>query len=92
MMTATCLGMIGAEGPVVTEGPFARNRLYLEMLAAALGRPVLGAGRVGDGDEPRGGAADAARRPAPEAEAEAAVGPEARFAGYAAGWREAVRA
>ncbi len=44
MMTATCLDMIGAEGPVVTEGPFAKNRLYLRMLAAALGRPVFGAG------------------------------------------------
>lgn len=45
MMTATCLDLIGAEGPVIVEGPFAANVLYLEMLAAACARPVLtGAG------------------------------------------------
>ena len=41
MMTATCLELIGAEGPVIVEGPFARNRPFAEMLAAATGRPVL---------------------------------------------------
>ena len=41
MMTATCLELIGAEGPVIVEGPFARNRPFAQMLAAATGRPVL---------------------------------------------------
>ncbi|SNS84786.1 FGGY-family carbohydrate kinase [Tropicimonas sediminicola] len=41
MMAETCLGMIGAAGPTLTEGPFARNRLFLDMLAVATGRPVL---------------------------------------------------
>ena len=34
MMTDTCLGLIGAAGPVIVEGPFARNGDYLDMLAA----------------------------------------------------------
>jgi len=38
LMTATCLDMIGAQGPSVVEGPFARNALYAEMLTAATGR------------------------------------------------------
>jgi sugar (pentulose or hexulose) kinase len=34
LMTRTCLTLIGAEGPVVVEGPFARNADYLAMLAS----------------------------------------------------------
>jgi hypothetical protein len=34
LMTDTCLGLTGAEGPVIVEGPFARNADYLDMLAA----------------------------------------------------------
>jgi sugar (pentulose or hexulose) kinase len=41
LMTATCLEMIGAEGPVIAEGPFAKNRHYVAMLEAASGRPVI---------------------------------------------------
>ncbi|WDZ77178.1 FGGY-family carbohydrate kinase [Ensifer adhaerens] len=41
MMTATCLDLIGARGEVVVEGPFAVNRSYLRMLAAATGRPIF---------------------------------------------------
>lgn len=45
MMTATCLELTGAGGPVIVEGPFAGNRVYCAMLAAATGRMVLsGAG------------------------------------------------
>lgn len=33
-MTGTCLSLTGARGPVIVEGPFARNRDYLDMLAA----------------------------------------------------------
>ena len=40
LMTATGLAMVGARGPVLVEGPFAENRLYLDMLAAATGRSV----------------------------------------------------
>jgi sugar (pentulose or hexulose) kinase len=41
MMTDTCLGLAGADGPSIVEGPFARNPEFQGMLAAATGRPVL---------------------------------------------------
>jgi len=34
LMTRTCLGLTGAQGPVIVEGPFARNADYLAMLTA----------------------------------------------------------
>ncbi len=34
LMTDTCLRLIGARGPAIVEGPFARNPDYLAMLAA----------------------------------------------------------
>ena len=34
LMTDTCLTLIGAEGPMVVEGPFARNPDFLDMLAS----------------------------------------------------------
>ena len=40
LMTAECLAITGANGPVIVEGPFAQNPLYLAMLAAATGFPV----------------------------------------------------
>ncbi|RAZ71593.1 FGGY-family carbohydrate kinase [Mesorhizobium atlanticum] len=41
LMTATCLELIGGDGPTTVEGPFARNPLFIRMLAAATGRPVV---------------------------------------------------
>ncbi|WP_275788795.1 FGGY-family carbohydrate kinase [Pararhizobium gei] len=41
MMSATCLDLIGAQGEIVVEGPFASNPCYLRMLGAATGRPIL---------------------------------------------------
>ncbi|TRC93554.1 carbohydrate kinase [Mesorhizobium sp. WSM4303] len=41
LMTATCLELIGAGGPTTVEGPFARNRLFVGMLAAATARTVI---------------------------------------------------
>lgn len=34
LMTHACLDLIGAEGPVLVEGPFTRNPEYLDMLAS----------------------------------------------------------
>ena len=34
LMTDTCLSLVGAEGPVIIEGPFARNSDFLDMLAS----------------------------------------------------------
>lgn len=40
LMTAECLGNIGAEGPTLIEGPFAANPWFRSMLEAATNRPV----------------------------------------------------
>ncbi len=40
LMTAECLSMTGGGGPVIVEGPFARNLHFLNMLAVAAARPV----------------------------------------------------
>jgi sugar (pentulose or hexulose) kinase len=41
LMSEACLGLIGARGPVIVEGPFALNETYLEILAALTGRDVI---------------------------------------------------
>ena len=41
LVTARCLDLIGHRGPIVVEGPFARNRPYLAMLGAASASPVI---------------------------------------------------
>lgn len=41
MMTSVSLGLIGAAGDIVVEGPFAANDAFTRMLAAATGRRVL---------------------------------------------------
>jgi sugar (pentulose or hexulose) kinase len=40
LVTETCLSLAGADGPVIVEGPFARNPAFLGALAAFVGRPV----------------------------------------------------
>ena len=51
LVTAECLRLIGHEGPVLVEGPFARNRAYLAMLATAAGAEVHAmAGATGTGE------------------------------------------
>ena len=42
LMSDTCLGLIGARGPTLVEGPFAKNAQYLQALAALTGREVIG--------------------------------------------------
>ena len=41
LVTETCLSLAGADGPVVVEGPFARNRLILAALAQRIPRPIV---------------------------------------------------
>lgn len=40
LVTAHCLGLIGHMGPVIIEGPFAKNRCYCMMLASVTGCEV----------------------------------------------------
>jgi sugar (pentulose or hexulose) kinase len=41
LMTKACLDLTCAAGPVIVEGPFARNSLYTEALSKAIGRQVV---------------------------------------------------
>ena len=41
LVTETCLSLAGADGPVIVEGPFARNDLFLAALAGRIVRPVF---------------------------------------------------
>ena len=94
MMTTECLTLAGADGDISVEGPFANNALFLEMLAAAVARPVFAMRSGGPGTSI--GAAlltilpDAAPSPrgTPIAPREHAV---AAMVHYADAWRQAVR-
>ncbi|HRO11172.1 FGGY-family carbohydrate kinase [Amaricoccus sp.] len=92
LTTGVCLELIGAEGPVVVEGPLAANPAFTGMLAAivpgglAPASPATTGTSAGaallalpPGDGPAGAAPEAARQPrAP------------RLAAYAARWRAEV--
>ena len=41
LMNQACLDLIGARGPVIVEGPFAANEVYLALLAALTKRQVI---------------------------------------------------
>jgi sugar (pentulose or hexulose) kinase len=41
LVTETCLELAGARGPIIVEGPFARNALFLAALAQRVPRPVI---------------------------------------------------
>lgn len=41
LMTEACLSLIGAKGPIIVEGPFSLNQVYLDILAAVTGRDVI---------------------------------------------------
>ncbi len=90
MMTASSLDLIGAEGEIVVEGPFAVNSSYLRMLKAATGRPVLIGSQSATGTS-LGAAclADASRAQAHTVEFQGSV-PEA-YAAYAASWMKNVQ-
>ncbi len=89
LMTAECLALIGAVGRIVVEGPFGRNALFLDMLAASTGRPVftsatatgtsIGAALLGAADP----------RP-PALTAHRLTGDGAALRAYARAWRDAV--
>jgi sugar (pentulose or hexulose) kinase len=92
LMAETCLKLAGAEGPTIVEGPFSRNRLFLQALTSLTHRTVIarpdatgttdGAAVLAFGGKaPPGVHAD----PAP-------VEPlEESLDGYAAAWREAAQ-
>jgi sugar (pentulose or hexulose) kinase len=90
MMTATCLELIGADGPTLVEGPFARNALYVAMLRAASGRPVV---LPAPGSTGTSLGAALLALPVPPAARQAAVTvpePDQALATYAERWRNRV--
>jgi sugar (pentulose or hexulose) kinase len=92
MMSAECLAMTGGEGDVIVEGPFATNRLFLQMLASATARAVFADPSSATGTS-IGAALLASRRPPHlPAPVPVQVAPEmaTRMARYAAMWRHAV--
>ena len=87
LMSKTCLDLIEASGPVIIEGPFARNADYLEMLAALWPAGVeVAASATGTSV----GAALLAhpRRPAPQSRQIAPPSDAARLHAYAATWQD----
>lgn len=89
LMTRTCLQLVGARGPAIIEGPFARNSDFLDMLAA------LCPGGVETAESATGTSAGAALlcvagAPAPATRAHPAPGHAAALRAYAAAWQAAV--
>lgn len=88
LMTATSLEMIGAEGPVIIEGPFAQNPFFRRMLRAATGRPVLvSETRTGTAI---GAALLYAGKPPSPPKMQDEPDPGPAHAAYAAAWRQAI--
>jgi sugar (pentulose or hexulose) kinase len=91
LVEATCLDLTGSNGPILVEGPFSRNRLFLGALAQLTGRPVSGRP---DATGTTGGAALLASGPDAVRPDDASPEPVAAFeidlARYAAQWKERV--
>ncbi|WP_333712990.1 FGGY-family carbohydrate kinase [Yoonia sp.] len=41
LVTARCLALVGHQGPIIIEGPFAQNRTFLSMLGVATSSPIV---------------------------------------------------
>ncbi|SFB07082.1 Sugar (pentulose or hexulose) kinase [Poseidonocella pacifica] len=84
LMTDTCLSLIGARGPTVVEGPFARNADFLAMLCACRGEVETADSATGTsiGAAQLFGAGGAAPATAPVTTAA-----EPGMRGYADSWR-----
>jgi sugar (pentulose or hexulose) kinase len=91
MMTATCLRLTGAGGPVIVEGPFAKNRIYGAMLAAATGREVFwGAGSATGTSLGAALLAAGGIKPRSEFVRAGTFGLDDRLEAYFAAWRRAL--
>ena len=88
MVSTTCLSMIDAAGDIIVEGPFARNRAFLVMLASATGRRVGAA--LSQTSTAIGAAMLFADASAPMDEALEVILPDPRSAELARKWADAV--
>jgi len=90
LVAETCLTLTGAQGPVLVEGPFARNRLFLAALAARIDRPVIGrpdATGTTEGAALLADGPDSSHRAAADTAPAEPLGGD--FAAYAALWKSA---
>ncbi|MCX5515592.1 hypothetical protein C3941_06925 [Kaistia algarum] len=91
LVAQTCLELTSAAGPIVVEGPLAKNAIFLAALASLIGRPVVartdatgtteGAALLADGPEGAGPGL-------PDGDPIAPLATD--IAGYATAWREAL--
>lgn len=86
LMTDTCLSLIGARGPAIVEGPFARNGDYLDMLASLRPEGVEVA-HSATGTSVGAAMLCLGAAQAPETRRIAAPADAARLSDYAARWR-----
>jgi sugar (pentulose or hexulose) kinase len=87
LVTDTCLTLAGADGPVIVEGPYAHNPVFLGTLAALVGRPVKarpGATGTTEGAALLALGPDATR---PHSHAPATVPVDLPLGGYRAEWQ-----
>lgn len=91
LVEVECLALTGSEGPILVEGPFARNRVFVSALAELTGRSVTGRA---DATGTTGGAALLASGPEGFVKRDLAgirAAPlDIDIAGYAARWRQRV--
>lgn len=89
LMSAACLDLLHAAGPIVVEGPFAQNGVYLKALSSVTGRPVAVL-KEGASTGTADGAALLTGIEAPVTEEMTILGGY-DIAAYAAAWQEALQ-
>lgn len=91
LMTSVSLDLIGAEGDVVVEGPFAANSCFTRMLATATGRRVVTSSSGVTGTSIGAALLAAGEGAAGPADATDAITPPVlEWQSYCAAWRTAV--
>ncbi|MBO0144373.1 FGGY-family carbohydrate kinase [Agrobacterium sp. Ap1] len=88
LMTETCLDLAGGRGPILVEGPFALNALYLSLLSSLTGRGVFAV--PGSTGTSQGAALLAGIKPADRRGVPAVAIDGAGLSGYRADWLASV--
>jgi sugar (pentulose or hexulose) kinase len=90
LVAEACLQLTGSEGPILIEGPFAKNALFRSALAALVDRPVIGRPDATGTTEGAALLADGPDRPRPtSADPDPAAPLGGDFQNYARLWRQA---
>lgn len=92
LVTSRCLELIGAEGPTIVEGPFAKNGLFMKMLETATGRVAEGS-KVSTTGTGLGAAllvSDMLENPVEPAKEDTIWRPDPRYLAYADSWFQQV--